>query len=553
MATINLGNIRINWRGAYDHAALYVRDDAVSYQGSSFIAKREMTAVIPGQGEDWDVMAAGTDQLTQEGDLLMHNGAMPARLARGQNAQVLQMVGHQPAWRDQSLDPSRHVWKLATVNGMGGWHTRVYLMADGTIKACGYGGNYSNGDPNGAHIYLPNRVATEDPDIRFVDVFAGGMQHYALTADGEVWSWGHNNYGQLGHGDTASRPVAKRIAFFVQNKIQIANVIPGRPNYYDHACAYFLTTDGRVYACGHNSNGNLGNGTSAHQYAPVRCGSLMDIVEVSVSGLPHTAYAVQDNGALWVWGYNAQGQLGLGDTTNRQTPILHASMNTAVKVVASCGYGTDGKSPTGHGLVLRSDGSIWTAGHNGYGQLGHGDTNNRTSFVQIDHRERFSDLVAGDGRYPSSGGITEQREVYLWGNNGYGQLGTGHTTNQHAPFRPNGSFQGKVSRVRIGGGASYEGCIIQAGDALWAAGYAGKANLGINSTAGTNNRFQRVLGQSGVIEDWNCYGQGTSAWGLGVLYDDGRVDACGQNKSYGETGTQSANLHDVTTLKNVML
>ena len=132
------------------------------------------------------------------------------------------------------------------------------------------------------------------------------------------------------------------------------------------------------------------------------------------------------------------------------------------------------------------------------------------------------------------------------------QLGTGNTTNQLSPFKPNGSFQGNVSLVRIGGGASYEGVIVQSGGELWAAGYSGNANIGINSTAGTNNTFQRVLGQSGVIEDWDCFGQGTSAWGLGVLYDDGRVDACGENNSYGETGTQSSNLHDVKTLKNVI-
>ena len=552
MAVIDLGNIRINWRGAYDAGTTYVKDDAVSYQGSSFIALQDVLNSIPIEGNDWGLLAAGTDQLNQEGDLLIHDGAIPARLARGSNAQVLQMVGNQPAWRDQSLDPSRRVWKIAKVNGMGGWYTRVYLMADGTIKACGYGGNYSNGDPNGSHIYLPNRVATEDPDIRFVDVYSGGMQHYGLTANGDVWSWGYNNYGQLGHGDTANRAVAKRIEFFVQNNIQIAKIIPGRPNYYDHACAYFLTTDGKVYACGINSNGNLGNGTSANQYTPVRCGSLIDIVDIAVSGLPHTVYAIQDNGALWVWGYNAQGQLGLGDTTNRQTPILHSSINTAVKAVASCGYRTDGASPTGHGLILLSDGSIWSAGYNGYGQLGHGDTTNRTSFSQISHSESFIDIFAGDGRYPVSGGITDQDEVYLWGNNGYGQLGTGNTTNQLSPFKPVGSFQGNVSRVRIGGGASYDGCIIQSGDELWAAGYSGNANLGINSTAGTNNTFKRVLGQSGIIEDWNCYGHGTASWGLGVLYDDGRVDACGDNNSYGETGTQSANLHDVKTLKNVI-
>src|SRR5699024_7673058 len=154
------------------------------------------------------------------------------------------------------------------------------------------------------------RVSTDDPDVWFVDVFSGGMQHYALTADGEVWSWGFNNYGQLGHGNTVNLAVAKRIEYFVQNNIQIAKIIPGRPNYYDHACAYFLATDVRVYACGINSNGNLGNGTSANQYTPIRCGALTNIIDVATSGLPHTTYAVQDDGSLWVWGWNANGQLG---------------------------------------------------------------------------------------------------------------------------------------------------------------------------------------------------------------------------------------------------
>lgn len=553
MTQIDLGNIRINWRGAYNSATNYVRHDAVSYQGSSYIAKRTVSAVTPVQGDDWDLMAAGTDQLTQEGDLLIHNGAIPARLARGGNAQVLQMVGNQPAWRDQSLDPSRRVWKLAKVNGMGGWHTRVYLMADGTIKACGYGGNYSNGDSNASHVYTPKRVSTDDPDVRFVDVFSGGMQHYALTADGEVWSWGFNNYGQLGHGNTVNLAVAKRIEYFVQNNIQIANVIPGRPNYYDHACAYFLTTDGRVYACGINSNGNLGNGTSANQYTPIRCGALTNIIDVATSALPHTTYAVQDDGSLWVWGYNGYGQLGLGDTTNRETPILHPAFNNVIKALPSCGYNTAGSGPTGSGLVLLSDGTLWSAGFNGNGELGLGDTTQRTSFTQIAlPAVTFTDIFVGDGRYASGGGITDQGEVYLWGYNGYGQLGTGNSTNQISPQKPAGSFQGNVTKAAFGGGCSYEGCILQAGNDLWGAGYSGNANLGINSFAATNNTFQRVLGQSGVIEDWNCYGQGTASWGLGVLYDDGRVDACGDNNSYGETGTQVGNLHDVATLTNVI-
>ena len=105
----------------------------------------------------------------------------------------------------------------------------------------------------------------------------------------------------------------------------------------------------------------------------------------------------------------------------------------------------------------------------------------------------------------------------------------------------------------FGGGASYEGCIVQAGNALWAAGYGEQGNLGIGTLNKTNTTFQRVLGQSGIIEEWGVFGQGTAHWGLSVLYTDGRVDACGENNSYGETGTQVAQLQDVAALTNVIL
>ena len=59
MAVIDLGNIRINWRGAYNAAAGYVQDDAVSYHGSSFIALRDVTGVTPVVGADWDVYGGG--------------------------------------------------------------------------------------------------------------------------------------------------------------------------------------------------------------------------------------------------------------------------------------------------------------------------------------------------------------------------------------------------------------------------------------------------------------------------------------------------------------
>lgn len=551
MSQIDLGNIRINWRGPYDTTTDYVRHDAVSHLGSSYIAKRPVSGITPAQGDDWDLMAAGTDQLTDEGDVLIHDGAIPARLARGNNAQILQMVGNKPAWRDQSLDPANRVWKLATVNYNGGWYTRMYLMADGTIKALGIGSNGSNGNPIGSHIYSPSRVAAEDQDVRFVEVFTGSYNHYALTADGEVWSWGLNNYGQLGHGDTATRSIAKRIDYFVDNDIQIAKIVTNRPGFYDYGVVYFITTDKRLYACGYNGQGNVGNGTTTNQTVPVRCGALENIADVRVSGLPYTVYAMEDSGAFWVWGYNNLGQLGLGDATNRTSPILIPAIDDAVQILPINDYNTSGASPAGSGFVLRADGSIWSTGYNAQGQLGQGDVTNRSSFTQIPSSEVFTDIFAGSGRFGTVGAITDQQEAYLWGYNGYGQLGTGNTTNQSSPFKPDGEFQGNVTRGRIGGGSSFHGTILQSGNQLWGAGYNGIGNLGVGN-ASHPNVFSPVVGGNGVIEDWNLYGQGTSAWGMCVLYDDGRVDACGSNATYGETGTRTANLHHIYKLTNVL-
>jgi alpha-tubulin suppressor-like RCC1 family protein len=547
MSIVDLGNIRFNWRGAYTIGVNYVKDDVVSYKGSSYVALRNVLSITPVVGLDWDLMAAGTDQLLQEGDLLTHDGSVPVRLARGANGQILQMINNRPAWRDQSMDPSRRVWKLAKVNGMGGYQTRVYLMTDGTIKACGYGGNGSNGDVNSVSTYFPSRVPTEDPDVRFVNVYSGGMQHYGVTANGEVWSWGFNNYGQLGHGDTANRGIAKRIEYFVTNNIQIAKVIPGRPNYYDYGTALFLTTDGKLYGCGFNESGNLGNGTGTNAYTPVRCGSLTNIVQVALSGLPYTVMAVDASGGLWVWGYNAQGQLGLGDTTNRLTPILHPLTNV-VKAATAGGYNTAGAQPNGHSLVLRSDGTIWGAGYNGFGQLGLGDTTNRTSFAQISSSAFFSDIFTGDGRYPSGGAITNAGDLWVWGYNAYAQLGINNTTNQLSPVKPPGGFQGQVTRGVFGGSTNYEACIIQAGNAIYAAGYNGAGNIGLGANTSPGLLFK--LGHNGTIQDWNCYGTGQTLWGLGILYNDGRVDTCGCN-SQGETGAR-VTTGDVTTLKNVL-
>ena len=109
MATLNLGNIKFNWKGAYSGGTAYVVDDVVSYSGSSYICKLASTGNLPTNGTYWDQMSsAGTDgtdltsTLTTQGDILYRDGSGLQRLAAGTAGQALKTggAGANPSWGD---------------------------------------------------------------------------------------------------------------------------------------------------------------------------------------------------------------------------------------------------------------------------------------------------------------------------------------------------------------------------------------------------------------------------------------------------------------------
>jgi len=115
MATLNLGNIKFNWKGAYSGGTAYVVDDVVSYSGSSYICKLASTGNLPTDGTYWDQMSsAGTDgtdlttTLTTQGDVLYRDGSGLQRLAAGTAGQVLQSGGSgaNVSWTTVSSDLS---------------------------------------------------------------------------------------------------------------------------------------------------------------------------------------------------------------------------------------------------------------------------------------------------------------------------------------------------------------------------------------------------------------------------------------------------------------
>jgi len=107
MATINLGNIKFNWKGTYAAGTAYAIDDVVSYNGSSYIAKTATTGNLPTVTANWDLMSQkGTDadllniSSTAQGDIYYNNGSAIARLGAGTNGQALITggTGANPSW-----------------------------------------------------------------------------------------------------------------------------------------------------------------------------------------------------------------------------------------------------------------------------------------------------------------------------------------------------------------------------------------------------------------------------------------------------------------------
>lgn len=145
----------------------------------------------------------------------------------------------------------------------------------------------------------------------FLQVTAGETHACGLTANGQVYCWGSNSLGQLGDGTTTDRGVP--------------TVVPGLSGVIQIDAGSFstcaVTSSGAIYCWGLNQYGQLGNGSNANSATPVQ------IVTSSVKfrhvsdGTSH-ACAIATTGALYCWGYNADGELGDGSVVNRSTPVL---------------------------------------------------------------------------------------------------------------------------------------------------------------------------------------------------------------------------------------
>ena len=299
----------------------------------------------------------------------------------------------------------------------GGTHTCGLTSAG---DAYCWGANWAGqlGDGASAGRTSPGQVAGGWSLSR---IAAGDYHTCAITTGGAALCWGWNSgFGTLGNGYLND----SRWPFLVSGAMSFSMIAPAN----SHTCG--LATSGAAYCWGSNFAGNIGDGTVGRTTAPGLVSEGISFSSVQTGFYDKTVCGLTAAGLAHCWGYNANGQLGDGTTTDRPSPAAVAGNTSFTKLVTSP-YGE-------HRCGLTSAGSAYCWGTNWGGQVGNGTTTNQTSPVAVSGGLTFTSIVVGG--YHACG-LTSDGSAYCWGYNSDGQLGDGTNGNQSRPVAVNTSLK----------------------------------------------------------------------------------------------------------------
>ena len=281
-----------------------------------------------------------------------------------------------------------------------------------------------------------------------------------------------------------------------------------------------LKADGTVWTWGYNGQGQLGDGTTTNRLVPTQV--LTGAIAIGV-GERHML-AVKSDGTVWAWGQNGSGQLGDGTTTERHVPVQVSGLTNVIAVAGG----------TAHSLALKQDGTVWAWGANTSGEVGNNTITQQKTPIQVAGLSGVDQIAAGDEfslALQHDGGATGF--VWAWGDNGSGQLGDGTTTDRHLPVLVAGLVA--VRGIAAGRDATVA---LQADDTVvtWGANGYGQLGTGTTGLATLPVAVPLVNSVSSVGHGLNftlAIDQGGHAWGWGK--DDG--DQFGVPKTFADPPT----------------
>ena len=349
-------------------------------------------------------------------------GGTPGTSKPGTVAHWGALFGGEPGEHDRLASPARVTvpGKIAQVGTSNS--TQYALLTDGLLYAWGMGSRGQLGDGREVNSFTHAVQVRFPPGVKIAWIPTDVMPYdtgLAVDTNGNVWGWGQNGGGELCTG--------KRRSYLSPVQVPLGRVtaVAGASN---HA---LYDAGGTVYACGHNMEGDLGDGRyRGDPVRPVRVAGLDGSAVTQLVASFANSGALLADGEYFDWGYNADGQLGDGTAGRPSDVPVQVHLPDPVSQVAQ------GGSIWGNGqtLVQLSDGSVWAWGDNSACQLGTSGYGYRDKPLPVRPPPgvRFRSLATGSA---TSYAISTTGDVYAWGASQFGQVGDGLVMNICQPAR----------------------------------------------------------------------------------------------------------------------
>ena len=544
--TVNLGKLRFDWRGDYQSSSSYVANDVVSFRMQQYICTADASAgIAPTNTSFWTVFSAmfntrgnwASGQSYLVGDIVIQPtpgnlSSVPSTIAgqyvlsRTVPQAYFCIVAHTSSGTVTPADPA--FWTPVNRKGVSGTQT------SGGATTQNYNlGIYSQ--QNYAALVLPNRGIAFDNSPQYLggttgknttDSFTAGM----IATNGQCFSWGaevSGSNGMNGYGGYGMNTLTFPMYDYWRSTSAGGSGVHTTPDNSipraiqwekSHDRNLVLMNNGEVYAWGSNGTGQLGDGSTTNRSFPVRVGG--------------TNTAVYNSTAPTIGG--GLGQFNAGHVFFN-VRIRRISMSTAA------GYTASG----GHCMAIDENGNLWTWGNNSRGQLGWGainsglNTANNSIFLpQPIPRTAFNigaittgqNVVAiwacGNGDTSWSFAVTQDGNLWAWGDNQAGQLGLGNTSLTVVPtpvtnvgglgLNFGGATLGNIIKIQFtdNGGAAARGAsaILTSNGLVYVAGDNRSGWMGFSPSASVN-LWTNIGGGPGTTANASCrdmwlYGSG---------------------------------------------
>ena len=286
-----------------------------------------------------------------------------------------------------------------------------HLYAWGNFRASA---NMGQGGTGSGVLTVPTRIETASSS--WVSVSARSGTVAAINSQGQLFTWGSNIQGQLGHGDTDARSTPTQVG--TRTDWERVSVGGNGGNFM-----LAITTSGHLYAWGNQTN------VISNQSTPIGIGSANNWTSISTGGL--FAVAINSDGELFTWGGNVVNAPELGRTPNVTFPQNQPGP-VDLTYTGTANDWIDVRTTNTSAAAINASGYIYTWGEDTLGQLGRPVdivSANRPGRVGTD--SNWVSVMGGNSHFLA---FNSDRELWAWGNNSLGQLGIGAGGNQSAPY-----------------------------------------------------------------------------------------------------------------------